>query len=118
MFAAALLEYGCNAHLVLGPGNTKRVTELVKMVRPKALVLVSDLPDPDVDTVIHVSEHFPDLPVFVGLPEEVDQSKLLARPQITRMRSFRALFHEVSSRIGGAGTVSDYWAEPDTQVSH
>lgn len=117
VFAAALLERGANAHIILGPGNTKRVSELIKMVRPRSIAFVSDLPDPDADTVSQIATEFPELPVFVALPEAGDLTELRSFTQVTSMRSYRALFHEVSNMLEGAALQSEYWGDAGENMS-
>lgn len=92
--AAALGEHGVTARVVTGPAGAHRSIELVTMVRPTAVVTVSELARPPFELVQAVHEAHPDVPIFVGLGREQDDTEIPLAREVHRVRSFRGLLHE------------------------
>lgn len=107
----ALLESGCNAHVILGPENERRVGELVKIVRPSVIAFVSHQVAPDLDLLRYVAEEYPDLPIFVWLREGEDIGDVRSLPHVVSMSSFRAMFHEIHGSVRSLDPSADYWPE-------
>ncbi|WP_051196762.1 MerR family transcriptional regulator [Jonesia quinghaiensis] len=109
VLTAALLGEDHNAHIIIGPENGHRVTELVTMVRPAAVVFVSTHKAPDLTVLRTLVDAHPDLPTFMGLGPDIDLGELISRPHVSRIRSFTALFHEVAAAAGNRTSAPDYW---------
>lgn len=93
--AAALVAQGVTARIVTGPANAHRAMELVTMVRPVATVLVTSLTRPELGIVHALHKAQPELPIFVGLSSEGAAADLPLSANVTRVRSFQGLLHEV-----------------------
>ncbi|ACV08301.1 transcriptional regulator, MerR family [Jonesia denitrificans DSM 20603] len=115
VLTAALLANNHNAHIIIGPENEHRVTELVTMVRPAAVVFVSTHRAPDLSVIRTLVDVHPDLPTFLGLGPDIDLGELISRPHVSRIRSFTALFHEVAAAAGNRASAPDYWNDNSTQ---
>lgn len=111
VLAGALLSRGADAHVILGPGNARRVTELIKVVRPSVVVFASDQIAPDLAVLARLAEDYDGLPVYVGVRENVDVDQYSSLPQVKVFNSFRALFHEVYSAVQSINPISHYWEE-------
>ncbi|WP_435299449.1 MerR family transcriptional regulator [Timonella sp. A28] len=116
VLAAALAAQDCTAHVILGPENERRVTELVRMVRPTAAVFVTTHAGPDTAVINAVNSLFPELPILVGIGREGgDLGDLMSQEKISGIRSFKALFHEVHATVCSQKNELNYWPE-DTGV--
>lgn len=93
--AAALGSHGAMARIVTGPANVHRTLELVTMVRPAAVAMVTTQTRPDLGIVHATFEANPGLPVFVGLPSDDVAADLPLAPTVHRVRSFPGLLHEL-----------------------
>lgn len=93
--AAALVAADVTARIVTGPANAHRAMELVTMVRPVATVLVTSLTRPELGIVHALHEAQPALPIFVGLSSDGAAADLPLSANVTRVRSFQGLLHEV-----------------------
>lgn len=93
--AAALGAHGAMARIVTGPANVHRTLELVTMVRPAAVAMVTTQTRPDLGIVHATFEANPGLPVFVGLPSDDVAADLPLAPTVHRVRSFPGLLHEL-----------------------
>jgi len=100
VLATALTDCGVDARVVTGPVDPRRVLELVAMVCPMAVALLSELaaPDPDVVADLHAAE--PHLPLFVGLDEDDLASWLSLSGSVHRAGSFAGLLREVLAVSG------------------
>ncbi|MEP7766094.1 MerR family transcriptional regulator [Sanguibacter sp. 25GB23B1] len=92
---AALVAQGVTARVVTGPANAHRAMELVTMVRPVATVLVTSLTRPELGIVHALHDAQPDLPIFVGLSSDDAAADLPLAANVSRVRSFHGLLHEV-----------------------
>ena len=92
---AALVAQGVTARVVTGPANAHRAMELVTMVRPVATVLVTSLTRPELGIVHALHDAQPDLPIFVGLSSDDAAADLPLSANVSRVRSFHGLLHEV-----------------------
>lgn len=92
--AAALGAQGAMARIVTGSATMHRSLELVAMVRPAAVAVVTTQPRPDLDVVRTVHEANPDLPIFVGLQNDAAATGLPLAATVQRVRSFTGLLHE------------------------
>jgi hypothetical protein len=92
---AALVAQGVTARVVTGPANAHRAMELVTMVRPVATVLVTSLTRPELGIVHALHDAQPDLPIFVGLSSDDAAADLPLSANVSRVRSFQGLLHEV-----------------------
>lgn len=95
VLAAALVAADVTARIVTGPANAHRAMELVTMVRPVATVLVTSLTRPELGIVHALHEAQPTLPIFVGLSSDDAAADLPLSANVTRVRSFQGLLHEV-----------------------
>lgn len=93
--AAALNSRGVVARIVTGPANAHRAQEVVTMVRPAAVVLVTGIAQPELGIIGSLHEANPDLPIFVGLSNDEAASDLPLSANVQRVRSFSGLFYEV-----------------------
>ena len=93
--AAALVAQDVTARIVTGPANAHRAMELVTMVRPVATVLVTSLTRPELGIVHALHDAQPELPIFVGLSSDDAAADLPLAANVTRVRSFQGLLHEV-----------------------
>lgn len=92
---AALVAQGVTARIVTGPSNAHRAMELVTMVRPVATVLVTSLTRPELGIVHALHDAQPELPIFVGLSSDDAAADLPLSANVSRVRSFHGLLHEV-----------------------
>lgn len=92
--AAALGAQGAMARIVTGAATAHRSLELVTMVRPAAIAVVTMQPRPVLDVVHTLHEANPDLPIFVGFANDEAASALPLAPTVQRVRSFTGLLHE------------------------
>lgn len=92
--AAALGAQGAMARIVTGSATMHRSLELVAMVRPAAVAVVTTQRRPDLDVVRTVHEANPDLPIFVGLQNDEAATGLPLASTVQRVRSFTGLLHE------------------------
>ncbi|WP_265520678.1 MerR family transcriptional regulator [Oerskovia flava] len=97
--AAALGSHGAMVRIVTGPANTHRTLELVAMVRPAAVAMVTTQARPELDLVHATHESNPDLPIFVGLPRDDVVSQLPLAANVHRVRTFTGLLHEVLATV-------------------
>ncbi len=93
--AAALGAHDAMARVVTGPANTHRTLELVTMVRPAAVAMVTMQSRPDLGLVHAVHDVNPDLPLFVGMPRDDAAVEIPLAPTVQRIRSFPGLLHEL-----------------------
>ncbi len=93
--AASLASHGAMARIVTGPANVHRTLELVTMVRPSAVAMVTTQARPDLGLVHATHEANPSLPVFVGLPSDEAAVDLPLAATVHRVRSFPGLLHEL-----------------------
>jgi DNA-binding transcriptional MerR regulator len=93
--AASLASHGAMARIVTGPANVHRTLELVTMVRPSAVAMVTMQARPDLGIVHATHEANPSLPVFVGLPSDDAVGDLPLAATVHRVRSFPGLLHEL-----------------------
>ncbi|MBD8078333.1 MerR family transcriptional regulator [Cellulosimicrobium arenosum] len=93
--AAALGAHGAMARIVTGPANVHRTLELVTMVRPAAVAMVTMQARPDLGIVHATYEANPDLPVFVGLPSDDVADEIPLAASVQRVRSFPGMLHEL-----------------------
>ncbi len=93
--AAALGAKGIMARIVSGPANPHRSQELVSMVRPAAIVLMTGLSSPELDVVQTLYDSHQELPIFVGTNADAAVDSLPLSTRVQRVRTFTALFHEV-----------------------
>ncbi|MBE7699405.1 MerR family transcriptional regulator [Oerskovia sp. Sa1BUA8] len=92
--AAALGAQGVMARIVTGSATAHRSLELVTMVRPAAVAVVTMQPKPVLDVVHTLHEANPDLPIFVGLASDEAAAGLPFASTVQRVRSFPGLLHE------------------------
>ena len=65
------------------------------MVRPAAVVLITQMVRPDLAVVGQLCDGNPELPVFVAVADDTAAEDLPRSSQVQRVRSFSGLFHEV-----------------------
>jgi len=106
--AAALEEREVGARVVTGPIGARHLVELCTMVRPVALVLLSDRARADLEVVGVVHEALQELQIFVGTVDESAARELPLHRNVQRARSFAGLLHEVTAAAGAStsGNVS------------
>jgi MerR family transcriptional regulator, light-induced transcriptional regulator len=92
--AAALGAQGAMARIVTGAATAHRSLELVTMVRPAAVAVVTMQPRPVLDVVHTLHDANPDLPIFVGLASDEAATALPFASTVQRVRSFTGLLHE------------------------
>lgn len=97
--AAALGAHGAVARIVTGPANSHRTLELVTMVRPAAVAMLTTQSRPDLSLVHAVHAEYPSLPLFVGLPGDESAAELPLSATVQRVRSFPGLLHEVLATV-------------------
>ncbi|GAA2243468.1 hypothetical protein GCM10010401_15630 [Rarobacter faecitabidus] len=102
VFAAALMQHDVAVRIVTGPSNEHRVLEVVTMVRPTATVMISDLSHPDLGLVRALHTENPDLPIFVGLPDDTAVGDIPLATTVQRIRSFEGLVHEVLAVVAAS----------------
>lgn len=117
VLAAALVGVNVNGHLVSGPESHERIVELVAMARPVAAVFVADQRPPDTDLLEQLISHYPQLPIFIGLGGSEPLAPSLQVPQVSRIRSFAALFNEIVAIANNPTFGSDYWEDQSRLVS-
>ncbi|SMF06570.1 putative transcriptional regulators [Cellulosimicrobium cellulans J34] len=93
--AASLASHGAMARIVTGPANVHRTLEIVTMVRPAAVAMVTTQARPDLGIVHAAHEANPSLPFFVGLPSDDVADELPLASTVHRVRSFPGLLHEL-----------------------
>lgn len=93
--AAALGARGIMARIVSGPANPHRSQELVSMVRPAAVVLMTALTSPELGVIEALHESHAQLPIFVGMSDDAAAGGLPLSAMTQRVRTFTGLFHEV-----------------------
>ncbi|WP_139123043.1 MerR family transcriptional regulator [Cellulosimicrobium cellulans] len=93
--AASLGAHGAMARIVTGPANVHRTLELVTMVRPAAVAMVTTQARPDLGIIHAAFEANPELPMFVGLPSDDVAGELPLATTVHRVRSFTGLLHEL-----------------------
>ncbi|MCO7272583.1 MULTISPECIES: MerR family transcriptional regulator [Cellulosimicrobium] len=93
--AASLASHGAMARIVTGPANVHRTLEIVTMVRPSAVAMVTTQARPDLGIVHAAHEANPSLPFFVGLPSDEAAGDLPLAATVHRVRSFPGLLHEL-----------------------
>ncbi|MCB7136720.1 MerR family transcriptional regulator [Cellulosimicrobium marinum] len=93
--AASLGAHGAMARIVTGPANVHRTLELVTMVRPSAVAMVTTQARPDLEIIHATLDANSTLPVFVGLPSDDAAAELPLAPTVHRVRSFTGLLHEL-----------------------
>lgn len=98
--AAALVERDVGARVVTGPIGGRHLVELCTMVRPVAVVVLSDRAEADLSIVTGLHEAAPDLFVFVGTVDEAAARELPLDRRVQRARSFGGLLHEVTAVTG------------------
>lgn len=109
VLTAALIEQECNAHVILGPGNSERAAELIKIVKPSVVVFASDLIQPSLEVLDYLSTEFVDLPIYVGLRDGVDLGEFRRLTQVNVLNSYTALFHEVHNAVRAVAPETQYW---------
>lgn len=117
VLAAALVGVNVNGHLVSGPESHERIIELVAMARPVAAVFVADQRPPNTALLEDLIAHYPQLPIFIGLGGNDSLATSLQVPQVSRIRSFAALFHEIVAIANNPTFGSDYWEDQSRLVS-
>jgi MerR family transcriptional regulator, light-induced transcriptional regulator len=93
--AASLGAHGAMARIVTGPANVHRTLELVTMVRPAAVAMVTTQARPDLGIIHAAFDANPELPMFVGLPSDDVAGDLPLATTVHRVRSFTGLLHEL-----------------------
>ncbi|OLT53456.1 hypothetical protein [Cellulosimicrobium sp. CUA-896] len=93
--AASLGTHGAMARIVTGPANVHRTLELVTMVRPAAVAMVTTQARPDLGIIHAAFDANPELPMFVGLPSDDAAAELPLATTVHRVRSFTGLLHEL-----------------------
>ncbi|MDF2806693.1 MAG: helix-turn-helix-type transcriptional regulator [Cellulosimicrobium sp.] len=93
--AASLASHGAMARIVTGPANVHRTLEIVTMVRPSAVAMVTTQARPDLGIVHAAHDANPSLPFFVGLPSDEAAGDLPLAATVHRVRSFTGLLHEL-----------------------
>lgn len=93
--AASLASHGAMARIVTGPANVHRTLEIVTMVRPSAVAMVTTQARPDLGIVHAAHEANLSLPFFVGLPSDEAAGDLPLAATVHRVRSFPGLLHEL-----------------------
>lgn len=93
--AAALGAHGAMARIVTGPANVHRTLELVTMVRPAAVAMVTKQTRPDLGVVYSMHDANPELPLFVGLPRDEVAAEIPLAATVHRVRSFTGLLYEL-----------------------
>lgn len=93
--AASLGAHGAMARIVTGPANVHRTLELVTMVRPAAVAMVTTQARPDLGIIHAAFDANPELPMFVGLPSDDVAGELPLATTVHRVRSFTGLLHEL-----------------------
>ncbi|MEK8225613.1 hypothetical protein NKG05_05045 [Oerskovia sp. M15] len=91
--AAALGHRGHGAHRHR-IGHCAPFLELVTMVRPAAIAVVTMQTRPALDVVHTLHEANPGLPIFVGLASDEAALSLPLASTVQRVRSFTGLLHE------------------------
>lgn len=99
VLAAALGAHGAMARVVTGPTNSHRTLELVTMVRPAAVAMLTVQARPDLGLVHAVHEAYPALPLFVGMPRDEAAGELPLAATVQRVRSFPGLLHELLATV-------------------
>jgi len=117
VLTAALADKNCNAHVVSGFDQEDRVVELVRMIRPTCLVFTTMYGEPRLGLIRTLDAEFSDLPIFVGPGDNAELGDLLTHPNIHRIRSFMALFHEVYGALRSQAFDADYWGDGSGVVS-
>ena len=117
VLAAALVQTDINGHLVTGPDAPDRIKELVAMTRPVAAVFIADDHAPNVELIEQLVVDYPQLPIFIGLGGRDALPPKVQSPQVERVRSFTALFHEVAAVANNPAIGESYWDEQSRTVS-
>lgn len=117
VLVAALLAQGADAHVILGPGNSQRAAELIRMVKPTVVVFASDQVDPDLSVLNDLSEGLQGVPVYVGVREAVGIERYSSLSEIRVFSSIRALFHEVYGIVRSTAPDAQYWEDEDAVVT-
>lgn len=98
--AAALVERGAGARVVTGPVDARHLVELCTMVRPAALVVLSDRARADLTLVADVHAALEDLDIFAGTVDDAAARSLPLHRMVQRARTFAGLLHEVTAVTG------------------
>ncbi|MDQ2625306.1 MAG: MerR family transcriptional regulator, partial [Actinomycetota bacterium] len=91
------------ARVVTGPVHARHLVELCSMVKPAALVVLSDRANADLGVVPQIHDALDELDIFVGTVDEDAARRLPLRRNVHRARSFSGLLHEVTA-VAGATT--------------
>src|SRR5690606_8405514 len=93
--AASLASHGAMARIVTGPANVHRTLEIVTMVRPAAVALVTTQARPDLG-IVHAAQGVdPCRPVWAGLPGDDVAAALPLASAVHGVRSSPGLLHEL-----------------------
>ncbi len=98
--AAALVEREVRARVVTGPVDARHLVELCTMVRPAALVVLSDRARAELGIVAELHVALSDLNIFVGTVDEAAGRALPLHRSVHRVRTFAGLLHEVTAVTG------------------
>ncbi len=93
--AAALGAHNATGTIVTGPVSRHRTLELVTMVRPAAVAMMTTQTRPDLGLVRDVHDANPDLQLFVSLLADDVADEIPLAPTVHRVRSFPGLLHEL-----------------------
>jgi hypothetical protein len=94
VLAGALGTHGVDARIVGGPVGPHHAVELTAMTRARAVVMLGERADADLEVVDRLAREQPDLPQFVMVPDRAAGAVPLGR-SVHRARTFTGLLHEV-----------------------
>ena len=92
--AGALAVEGVDARIVGGPVGVRHAVELAAMTRARAVVMLGERVDVDLEVVERLAQEQPDLPQFVMVPDGAAGAVPLGR-SVHRARTFTGLLHKV-----------------------
>ncbi|KQR16918.1 MerR family transcriptional regulator [Cellulomonas sp. Leaf334] len=94
VLAGALAAQGVDARIVGGPVGPHHAVELTAMTRARAVVMLGERGDADLEVVDRLAREQPALPQFVMVPDRAAGAVPLGR-SVHRARTFTGLLHEV-----------------------
>lgn len=98
--AGALADAGVDARVLAGPLGSHRLLEIVTMISPSAVVLISEQATPDLGTVATLVGARGDLPLYAMVPAEA-VDRLPLGHEVHRVRTVPGLLHEVLAAVRG-----------------
>ena len=98
--AAALVKHSVNVRVVQGPRSSHRDIEVVAMVKPAAVILMTAGQNPELIQLAEMHEMYPELPIFVGDTDKNNSLEIPTSSHISRVRTYAGMVHEVLAVLG------------------